>query len=213
MAHNNCVSEIGTLQVVPGFAPPAQQGQGMPGQLPGQMPGLSPSAAAPMQQVPQGHGQVTVQPSVAQMMAAQRPAAQSQQQGLPAAAAASTASAAAPVQDSWTEHTAPDGRKYYYNKATKQSSWEKPAALVAAQAVRDFDRLHWHVMVPHSLCPNAAADLCKLVVHQLIAQFRCCKITVMQKHWCCFARHYLALLPGRCQTSVSPQTSGSIANE
>ncbi|KAL0047243.1 hypothetical protein WJX82_010442 [Trebouxia sp. C0006] len=29
---------------------------------------------------------------------------------------------------------APDGRKYYYNKALKQSSWEKPPALIAAQA-------------------------------------------------------------------------------
>merc|ERR1712179_130994 len=24
----------------------------------------------------------------------------------------------------WTEHTAPDGRKYYYNTLTKQSKWE-----------------------------------------------------------------------------------------
>lgn len=29
----------------------------------------------------------------------------------------------------WTEHTAPDGRTYYYNSITKMSSWEKPAAL------------------------------------------------------------------------------------
>ncbi|KAL4420342.1 hypothetical protein ABPG77_006149 [Micractinium sp. CCAP 211/92] len=29
----------------------------------------------------------------------------------------------------WTEHTAPDGRKYYYNSRTKQSSWEKPEEL------------------------------------------------------------------------------------
>lgn len=26
----------------------------------------------------------------------------------------------------WTEHCAPDGRKYYYNTVTKQSKWEKP---------------------------------------------------------------------------------------
>lgn len=30
----------------------------------------------------------------------------------------------------WQEHTAPDGRKYYYNKKTKQSSWEKPFELM-----------------------------------------------------------------------------------
>lgn len=29
----------------------------------------------------------------------------------------------------WTEHTAPDGRKYFYNNATKASSWEKPDCL------------------------------------------------------------------------------------
>lgn len=29
----------------------------------------------------------------------------------------------------WTEHKAPDGRTYYYNNVTKQSSWEKPDAL------------------------------------------------------------------------------------
>lgn len=26
----------------------------------------------------------------------------------------------------WTEHTAPDGRKYYYNSKTRESRWEKP---------------------------------------------------------------------------------------
>ncbi|KAK3592975.1 hypothetical protein CHS0354_023197 [Potamilus streckersoni] len=29
----------------------------------------------------------------------------------------------------WTEHKAPDGRTYYYNNVTKQSSWEKPDDL------------------------------------------------------------------------------------
>lgn len=32
-------------------------------------------------------------------------------------------------QEKWTEHTAPDGRTYFYNTATKQSSWEKPDSL------------------------------------------------------------------------------------
>ncbi|GAB4839275.1 hypothetical protein Ancab_028802 [Ancistrocladus abbreviatus] len=30
----------------------------------------------------------------------------------------------------WQEHTAPDGRRYYYNRITKQSSWEKPFELM-----------------------------------------------------------------------------------
>lgn len=29
----------------------------------------------------------------------------------------------------WTEHKAPDGRLYYYNSVSKQSSWEKPDEL------------------------------------------------------------------------------------
>ena len=29
----------------------------------------------------------------------------------------------------WTEHKAPDGRIYFYNTATRQSSWEKPDIL------------------------------------------------------------------------------------
>ncbi|XP_078168020.1 pre-mRNA-processing protein 40A [Carex rostrata] len=30
----------------------------------------------------------------------------------------------------WLEHTAADGKKYYYNKKTRQSSWEKPLELM-----------------------------------------------------------------------------------
>ncbi|XP_060128103.1 pre-mRNA-processing factor 40 homolog B isoform X2 [Zootoca vivipara] len=40
-----------------------------------------------------------------------------------------TATQGAPVKPSWTEHRAPDGRVYYYNSETKQSSWEKPDEL------------------------------------------------------------------------------------
>eukprot|EP00931_Biecheleriopsis_adriatica_P024176 TRINITY_DN1512_c0_g1_i1.p1 TRINITY_DN1512_c0_g1~~TRINITY_DN1512_c0_g1_i1.p1 ORF type:complete len:568 (-),score=219.40 TRINITY_DN1512_c0_g1_i1:41-1744(-) len=33
------------------------------------------------------------------------------------------------VAANWTEHTHSDGRRYYYNKATKASSWDKPECL------------------------------------------------------------------------------------
>ncbi|XP_055612659.1 pre-mRNA-processing factor 40 homolog A [Uranotaenia lowii] len=33
------------------------------------------------------------------------------------------------VVSEWTEHKAPDGRTYFYNSVTKQSSWEKPDEL------------------------------------------------------------------------------------
>ncbi|OAY23068.1 pre-mRNA-processing protein 40A isoform X2 [Manihot esculenta] len=47
----------------------------------------------------------------------------------------SSSDAAVNVQQSssdWQEHTASDGRRYYYNKRTKQSSWEKPFELMTA---------------------------------------------------------------------------------
>eukprot|EP00933_Yihiella_yeosuensis_P015794 TRINITY_DN13658_c0_g4_i1.p1 TRINITY_DN13658_c0_g4~~TRINITY_DN13658_c0_g4_i1.p1 ORF type:complete len:555 (-),score=204.64 TRINITY_DN13658_c0_g4_i1:162-1826(-) len=35
----------------------------------------------------------------------------------------------ADVAANWTEHTHGDGRRYYYNKVTKQSAWDKPECL------------------------------------------------------------------------------------
>lgn len=36
----------------------------------------------------------------------------------------------APPSSEWTEHKAPDGRAYFYNAVTKQSSWDKPESLM-----------------------------------------------------------------------------------
>lgn len=44
-------------------------------------------------------------------------------------AAAAQIGASAMTSSEWTEHKAPDGRTYYYNNKTKQSSWEKPEEL------------------------------------------------------------------------------------
>ena len=49
----------------------------------------------------------------------------------PVVAAAAAAFGAVPPNTEWTEHKAPDGRPYYYNNLTKQSSWEKPEALMS----------------------------------------------------------------------------------
>lgn len=36
----------------------------------------------------------------------------------------------------WTEHKSPDGRNYYYNSVTKQSSWDKPDELKTVAEVQ-----------------------------------------------------------------------------
>jgi hypothetical protein len=82
-------------------------------------------------------------PMQAQMMAQQQPLPQLQQQQLarpqqamPQQSPVQAAPAASPAEQkpksAWTEHKAPDGRMYYYNASTKQSSWEKPAELMPA---------------------------------------------------------------------------------
>lgn len=38
----------------------------------------------------------------------------------------------------WSEHKSPDGRIYYYNSITKQSSWEKPDELKTVIEVSFF---------------------------------------------------------------------------
>ena len=45
----------------------------------------------------------------------------------------------------WTEHKAADGRVYYYNMETKQSTWEKPDELkskteVSSRTQRERER-------------------------------------------------------------------------
>lgn len=45
-----------------------------------------------------------------------------------------TADGAAALGSQWSEHNAPNGRKYYYNGVTGESTWERPAELSAPQA-------------------------------------------------------------------------------
>ncbi|XAR61995.1 hypothetical protein NMG60_11016564 [Bertholletia excelsa] len=58
-----------------------------------------------------------------------------QQGGLQSSETVATASAVnapgtAQQSSDWQEHTSQDGRRYYYNKKTRQSSWEKPLELM-----------------------------------------------------------------------------------
>ena len=50
---------------------------------------------------------------------------------------APTAAANAPaVTTDWKEFVSPDGRKYYYNKTTKESRWTMPDEMKATQAAK-----------------------------------------------------------------------------
>lgn len=40
--------------------------------------------------------------------------------------------------DNWVEQKTADGKLYYYNKQTLESSWQKPAALVEAEKATRF---------------------------------------------------------------------------
>ncbi|KAF1334932.1 Cug-bp- and etr-3-like factor, partial [Globisporangium splendens] len=44
------------------------------------------------------------------------------------------ADGAAALGSQWSEHSAPNGRKYYYNGVTGESTWERPAEFSAPQA-------------------------------------------------------------------------------
>lgn len=100
------------------FVPPGMTVR--PGAMPGQ--GAMPGHGAPYGMPPHGMWRPQAQPAsgAAPAAAPQRPAAHPQQQ-------------AVQFKCEWTEHTAPDGRKYYYNAGTKASVWQKPKAYADAE--------------------------------------------------------------------------------
>ncbi|XP_037928198.1 pre-mRNA-processing factor 40 homolog A [Teleopsis dalmanni] len=69
----------------------------------------------------------------------------------------------------WTEHKAPDGRPYYYNNTTKQSSWEKPEILMSpAERIiyqcpwkeyrSDVGKVYFHNIKTKESCWEAPAE-------------------------------------------------------
>ena len=60
----------------------------------------------------------------------------------------------------WTGHKAPDGRSYFYNSETKQSSWSKPEELMTRGEVDTPHTLaHSHPHPhPHTLTEAAGAE-------------------------------------------------------
>ncbi|XP_059355440.1 pre-mRNA-processing factor 40 homolog A-like [Carassius carassius] len=131
--------------------PPHFPPMGMPpmGQRPPSMapmpPGILPPMIPPMGAPPMAQMPAMLPPMIAGMMMPPRlPAASIQPTGPPGVSPVESAAPAAPGTASttstesdeqpkkksvWTEHKSLDGKTYYYNTETKQSTWEKPDEL------------------------------------------------------------------------------------
>ncbi|XP_048048889.1 pre-mRNA-processing factor 40 homolog A isoform X2 [Megalobrama amblycephala] len=133
--------------------PPHFPPMGMPpmGQRPPSMapmpPGIMPPMMPPMGAPPMGQMPAMMPPMMPGMMMPPRlPAASIQPTGPPGVSPVESAAPAAPGTTSttstesspdeqpkkksvWTEHKSLDGKTYYYNTETKQSTWEKPDEL------------------------------------------------------------------------------------
>uniref|UniRef100_A0A8C0VCF1 Pre-mRNA-processing factor 40 homolog A n=1 Tax=Cyanistes caeruleus TaxID=156563 RepID=A0A8C0VCF1_CYACU len=88
------------------------------GQMPGMMQSVMPGMM--MSHMSQAAMQPTVPPGVNSMDA---------QVGDPVVSPPQTTHPVVSTKSTWTEHKSPDGRTYYYNTETKQSTWEKPDDL------------------------------------------------------------------------------------
>ncbi|XP_061647242.1 pre-mRNA-processing factor 40 homolog A isoform X3 [Phyllopteryx taeniolatus] len=119
-----------------GMPPIGQRPPSMTAMPPGIMPpGILPSMSAP----PMGQMQGMMPPMMGMMLPPRLPAATIQPTGPPGvdtpAAPGTTSTTNGSPQDEqpkkslWTEHKSLDGKTYYYNTETKQSTWEKPEDL------------------------------------------------------------------------------------
>ncbi|XP_050825172.1 pre-mRNA-processing factor 40 homolog A isoform X6 [Gopherus flavomarginatus] len=105
------------------------------GQMPGMMQSMMPGMM--MSHMSQAHMQPTVPPGVNSMdtqVGTTPPGTQITHQIVCAAQQTTTTNSSINEDPSkqksmWTEHKSPDGRTYYYNTETKQSTWEKPDDL------------------------------------------------------------------------------------
>ncbi|XP_019731441.1 pre-mRNA-processing factor 40 homolog A isoform X2 [Hippocampus comes] len=120
-----------------GMPPLGQRPPSMTPMPPGIMPpGMLPSMSAP----PMGQIQGMMPPMMGMMLPPRLPAATLQPTGPPGvdtpAAPGTTSTTNGSAQEEqpkkksvWTEHKSLDGKTYYYNTETKQSTWEKPEDL------------------------------------------------------------------------------------
>jgi hypothetical protein len=112
--------------------------QGMPG-APQMMGGYPQGMPPPM-------GMHTVPAGSAPVGMPGPPAASGASAAAAPAAAAAAAQYGIPAGSDWTGHKAPDGRTYFYNTKTKQSSWTKPKELMTQLELAD-SQTPWKVRV------------------------------------------------------------------
>jgi len=86
-------------------------------------------ASQPAAAVPAAAAAASQQPTPTAAAATTAPAASA---AAPAAAATGGQSADAAAAKAWKEYTSPEGRKYYYNRVTKESRWVMPDEMKAA---------------------------------------------------------------------------------
>ncbi|CAN6174009.1 unnamed protein product [Urochloa humidicola] len=99
--------------------------------------GHLPTMGAPMQPPSYTYQPTSIPPLVqswgpapGQSMPHVTPIVQPGHQPVPATANLPSVNSSEPSSSDWQEHTAAEGKKYYYNKKTRQSSWEKPVELM-----------------------------------------------------------------------------------
>nr|XP_034580048.1 pre-mRNA-processing protein 40A isoform X2 [Setaria viridis] len=95
--------------------------------------GHMPTMGAPMQPPSYTYQPTSIPPVVqpwGQSVPHVTPLVQPGHQPVPATATLPSVNSSEPSSSDWQEHTAAEGKKYYYNKKTRQSSWEKPVELM-----------------------------------------------------------------------------------
>ncbi|CAL5064829.1 unnamed protein product [Urochloa decumbens] len=99
--------------------------------------GHLPNMGAPMQPPSYTYQPTSIPPVVqpwvpapGQSMPHVTPIVQPGHQPVPTTANMPSVNSSEPSSSDWQEHTAAEGKKYYYNKKTRQSSWEKPVELM-----------------------------------------------------------------------------------
>ncbi|XP_075841326.1 pre-mRNA-processing factor 40 homolog A isoform X15 [Microtus pennsylvanicus] len=110
------------------YAPMGMHPMGQRANMPPVPHGMMPQMMPPMGGPPMGQMPGMMSSVMSGMMMSHMSQA-SMQPALPPGVNSMDVAAGMSTKSMWTEHKSPDGRTYYYNTETKQSTWEKPDDL------------------------------------------------------------------------------------